>query len=106
MARSKKSSQCLCKTRYLQNDKESKKKSFESFHKLRWSYRGPIKKDQIIAKLKLVYDDELIEEYDLHSKEEIKKVNIFVRLIRSLNYLIWVMYKKPIIVFEGVESSR
>ena len=50
---------------------------------------APIKKDQIIAKLKLVYDDELIEEYDLHSKEEIKKVNIFVRLIRSLNYLIW-----------------
>ncbi len=50
---------------------------------------APIKKDQIIAKLKLVYDGELIEEYDLHSKEEIKKVNIFVRLIRSLNYLIW-----------------
>ena len=68
----KKSSQCLCKTRYLQNDKESKKNRL----KVSINYDGPIEapiKDQIIAKLKLVYDDELIEEYDLHSKEEIKK---------------------------------
>ena len=44
---------------------------------------------KVIAKLKIVYDDELVGEYDLYAKEEIKRLNIFSRLIRSLNYLIW-----------------
>ncbi len=50
---------------------------------------APIKKDQILAELKLIYDDELIGQYDLFSLREVKKVNIFSRLIKSLNYLIW-----------------
>ena len=50
---------------------------------------APIKKDQILAKLKVLYDQEQIGEYDLLSLKEIKKVNIFSRLIKSLNYLIW-----------------
>ena len=50
---------------------------------------APIKKDQILAKLKIIYDEEPIGEYDLLSFEEVKKVNIFSRLIKSLNYLIW-----------------
>jgi len=50
---------------------------------------APIKKDQILAKLKLIYDDEQIGEYDLLSLTEVKKVNIFSRLMKSLNYLIW-----------------
>jgi len=50
---------------------------------------APIKKDQILAKLKIFYDKEQIGEYDLLSKKAVKKVNIFSRLIKSLNYLIW-----------------
>ena len=50
---------------------------------------APIKKDQILAKLKIYYDDEPIGEYDLLSFKEVKKVNIFSRLMKSLNYLIW-----------------
>jgi serine-type D-Ala-D-Ala carboxypeptidase (penicillin-binding protein 5/6) len=50
---------------------------------------APIKKDQILAKLRITYDQEQIGEYDLLSKKEVKKVNIFSRLIKSLNYLIW-----------------
>ena len=50
---------------------------------------APIKKDQKLAKLKIIYDDELIGEYDLLSLKEVKKVNIFSRLMKSLNYLIW-----------------
>ena len=50
---------------------------------------APIKKDQVLAKLKIIYDDEPIGEYDLFSIKEIKKVNIFSRLMKSLNYLIW-----------------
>jgi serine-type D-Ala-D-Ala carboxypeptidase (penicillin-binding protein 5/6) len=61
--------------------------------KVKVVYNGPIeapvKKDQKLAKLKIIYDQEQIGEYDLLSKKEVKKVNIFSRLIRSLNYLIW-----------------
>ena len=50
---------------------------------------APIKKDQILAKLQIVYDEELVGEYDLFSSNEIKRVNIFSRLLKSFNYLIW-----------------
>ena len=69
------------------------KKARKNRLKISVNYNGPIeapiKKDQVIAKLKMVYDDELVGEYDLYAKEEIKRLNIFSRLIRSLNYLIW-----------------
>ncbi len=50
---------------------------------------APIKKDQVIAKLEIIYDDEIVGNYDLLAMENIKKVNIFSRLMRSINYLIW-----------------
>jgi D-alanyl-D-alanine carboxypeptidase (penicillin-binding protein 5/6) len=50
---------------------------------------APIKKDQLLAKLKISYDNEPIGEYELLALKEIKKVNIFARLMKSLNYLIW-----------------
>jgi serine-type D-Ala-D-Ala carboxypeptidase (penicillin-binding protein 5/6) len=50
---------------------------------------APIKKNQILAKLKIIYDDEQIGEYDLLALNGVKKVNIFSRLMKSLNYLIW-----------------
>ena len=57
------------------------------------NYQGPIlapiKKGDIVAKLNLFYKDELINNYDLYSNEDIKKVNIFSRIIKSLNYLVW-----------------
>ena len=43
---------------------------------------APIKKDQKIGLLKVVYDQELVGEYDLLASSDIKKVNIFSRLIR------------------------
>ena len=56
-------------------------------------YRGPIqapiKKDTIIGKLKVAYKNELIEEYDLFAFEDVKKLNIFSRLMKSINFLIW-----------------
>ena len=50
---------------------------------------APIKKDQVLAKLVIIYDQEPIGEYDLLAFKAVKKVNIFTRLIRSFNYLIW-----------------
>ncbi len=50
---------------------------------------APIKKDQILAKLKIIYDQDLIGEYDLLAVNGVKRVNVFSRLLKSLNYLIW-----------------
>ena len=50
---------------------------------------APIKKNQILAKLKIIYDQELLGEYDLLAIKDVKKVNIFSRLMKSLNFLIW-----------------
>jgi len=69
------------------------KKGKKKLLKVKMLYEGPleapISKDQVLAKLKIIYDDELIDEYDLLAKEQVNKVNIFSRLMKSLNYLIW-----------------
>ena len=61
--------------------------------KIKVLYNGPIeapiKKDQVIAKLNISYDQDLIGEYELLAMKEVKKVNIFSRLLKSLNFLIW-----------------
>jgi D-alanyl-D-alanine carboxypeptidase (penicillin-binding protein 5/6) len=50
---------------------------------------APIEKDQIVAKLFISYDKDVIGEYELLALKGVKKVNIFSRLMKSLNYLIW-----------------
>ena len=50
---------------------------------------APINKDDTIGKLYIKYKDDLLGEYDLFASESIKKINIFSRLIKSINYLIW-----------------
>ena len=69
--------------------KKAKKKLLKVAIKYNGPIEAPIKKDQKVGKLKVVYDDELIGEYDLLASKNVDKVNIFTRLIRSLNYLIW-----------------
>ena len=50
---------------------------------------APINKNDNVGKLNLYYKDELIDQYDLYASENIKKVNVFSRIIKSINYLIW-----------------
>ena len=50
---------------------------------------APIKKDEILGKLQILYKNEIIEEYDLLSYENVKKLNIFSRIMKSINFLIW-----------------
>ena len=50
---------------------------------------APIKKDDPVGKLIIYYKDELINEFDLFASEDVKKVNIFSRIIKSINFLIW-----------------
>ena len=69
------------------------KKAKKKLLKVSIIYEGPIeapiKKDDKVGKYKVVYNDELIGEYDLLAIKDVEKVNIFTRLIKSLNYLIW-----------------
>ena len=50
---------------------------------------APIKENDAVAKLKLFYKGNLLSEYDLYASENIKKVNIFSRILKSINYLVW-----------------
>ena len=50
---------------------------------------APIKKDDIVGKFKVFYKDDLINEYDLYASEDIKKVNMFSRILKSINFIIW-----------------
>ena len=69
------------------------KKAQKRLLKISINYTGPIeapiKKDQVVGKLKVVYDENIIGEYNLLASKDIKKVNMFSRLAKSLNYLIW-----------------
>ena len=69
--------------------KKAKKKLLKVSVKYEGPIEAPIKKDQKVAILKVVYDDELVGEYDLLASKEVKKVNFVSRLLKSLNYLIW-----------------
>ncbi len=69
--------------------KKGQKKKLKIKVKYNGPIEAPIKKDQIIAKLNISYDQDLIGEYELLAKNDVKKVNIFSRLLKSLNYLIW-----------------
>ena len=68
-------------------------KAHKKFLKISMTYNGPIeapiKKDDILGKLKVVYKNELLDEYDLFAFEDVKKLNIFSRLMKSINFLIW-----------------
>ena len=69
--------------------KKAKKKLLKVVLKYEGPIEAPIKKDDIIGKFRVVYDEELVGEYDLLAAENVERVNIFTRLIKSLNYLIW-----------------
>ena len=69
------------------------KKAQKRLLKVSINYNGPveapIKKNQIIGKLNISYNENIIGEYDLLAAKDVKKVNIFSRLMKSINYLIW-----------------
>ena len=69
--------------------KKAKKKLLKVSVKYDGPIEAPIKKDEKIAILKIVYDNEIVGEYDLLASKDIKKVNFISRLFKSINYLIW-----------------
>ena len=69
--------------------KKAKKKLLKVSIKYDGPIEAPIKKGEKVAILKVVYDDELVGEYDLLASKEVKKVNFVSRFLTSINYLIW-----------------
>ena len=69
--------------------KKAKKRLLKISIKYDGPIEAPINKNQKVGTFKVVYDQELIGEYDLLASNDVQKVNIFTRLIKSLNYLIW-----------------
>ena len=69
--------------------KKAKKKLLKVSVKYEGPIEAPIQKGEKVAILKVVYDDEIVGEYDLLASNEVKKVNFISRLLKSLNYLLW-----------------
>ncbi len=69
--------------------KKAKKKLLKVSVKYEGPVEAPIKKSQKIGIVTVVYDQEIVGKYDLLASKDVKKVNFFTRLIKSINYLIW-----------------
>ncbi len=68
-------------------------KAKKKYLKVMIEYDGPIAApitiNEVVAKLNIFYKDENIGTYDLLSSDNVKRQNIFSRLLSSINYLIW-----------------
>tara|TARA_B100001059_G_scaffold171197_1_gene171297 strand:+ start:37 stop:1188 length:1152 start_codon:yes stop_codon:yes gene_type:complete len=79
---------------YVKNDiYKTIPKARKRLLKVSLNYNGPvqapIKKDDVLGALKIVYDGELIDEYEILAFNNVKKLNVFSRLLKSINFLIW-----------------
>ena len=79
---------------YVKNDVyKTFQKAKKKYLKVEAIYNGPIQapinKNDVLGKLKVYYKDDLIGEYNLLAFNSIKRINVFSRIIRSINYLIW-----------------
>ena len=79
---------------YVKNDiYKTIPKARKRLLKVSLNYNGPvqapIKKDDVLGMLKVVYDGELLDEYEILAFDDVKKLNVFSRLLKSINFLIW-----------------
>ncbi len=79
---------------YIKNDiYKTIPKARKKYLKVLLNYDGPIeapiKKDDKIGKYKIFYKDNLVAEHDVFALEDVEKLNIFSRLLKSINFLIW-----------------
>ena len=68
-------------------------KAKKKYLKVTVNYDGPleapIKKNEVIGKMKITYKDEVVGNYDLFASESVQKQNIISRILSSINFLIW-----------------
>ena len=68
---------------------KAKKKYLKVAIKYDGPIKAPIQKNDIVGKISISYKDDLLSEHDLYSSEKIDRINIFSRILSSINYLIW-----------------
>ncbi len=68
---------------------KARKKHLEAHIEYNGPILAPIEKDQELGILKILYKDEIINEFKVYAFEDIKKLNVISRIIKSINYLIW-----------------
>ncbi len=68
---------------------KARKSLLKALIKYNGPIQAPIKKGDVVGKLNLSYKDELIGEYNLLAYEDVKKLNVFSRLLKYINFLIW-----------------
>ena len=66
-----------------------KKKTIKAVIEYNGPIKAPIAKGDKLGILYIYASGDLIKEIDILSNEEIKRANIFSRLFKSLNYLVW-----------------
>ena len=71
------------------NIPKRKKSGLSSYIEHETPIQTPIAKDQELGTLKVFFNEELIKEASVYAMEKVDKVNIFSRIFRSINYLIW-----------------
>jgi len=66
-----------------------KKKTIKAVIEYTGPIKAPISKGDKIGLLNIYISDELKKKVDIFSNEDIKRANIFSRLLQSLNFLVW-----------------
>jgi len=66
-----------------------KKSTIKAFIEYNGPLQTPIKKGDIIAMLNIYVSGDLTKQIEVLAAENIKRSNIFARLFKSLNYLVW-----------------
>ena len=73
----------------FQTIKKARKKNMKAFIDYDGPIEAPIEKNQKLGELKIFFKDEILSTHDVYALTEVKKVNLFTRILKSLNYLVW-----------------
>ena len=66
-----------------------KKKIIDVFVEYTGPIKAPIEKGDLLGTVNVYVSDKLVKKVNLYSNEKVKQANIFSRLFRSLNFLVW-----------------
>ena len=66
-----------------------KKNTISAYIQYNGPIPAPIEKDVKLGVLNIFLNNELFAQHDVFSMEKIKKINIFSRIIKSLNFFVW-----------------
>ncbi len=66
-----------------------KKKIIDVFVEYTGPIKAPIEKGDLLGTVNVYVSDELVKKVNLYSNEQVRQANIFSRLFRSLNFLVW-----------------